>query len=237
MNVFPTPVLLGLAASCATLLGGLLTLKLRSEIATLVGLAAGAVFGIAIFDLLPQAVEFGRGMYRTIDLLGVAALGCVVYAGASLLLSLALRGSTLVRVQLSLASLTVHSFLDGFAIGLGFHLSTGVGWIVAAAVLAHDMADGCNTVVLALVSEDRKLAWRWLLANGLAPTLGVLSAGQFQLDDTWVAPVTAILGGIFLYVAVSQLLPRSRALRPGIAGYLVNVLGAFLIFGVTELIG
>jgi ZIP family zinc transporter len=237
MTIATTPVLLGLAASAATVLGGLAALKWRREIATIVGLAAGAVFGIAIFDLFPEAFEFGRGTYRTIDLLVVAAVGCMIYAALTILLSSLLRNSTQAKVQLSLTSMTVHSFLDGFGIGLGFQLAPSIGWVVAAAVLAHDMADGCNTVALALMSEDRKLARRWLLANGAAPTLGVLSAGQFHLTGEWIAPVTAILGGIFLYVAVSQLLPRSRALRPGFSGYFVNVIGACLIYGVTELIG
>ncbi len=38
--------------------------------------------------------------------------------------------------------LTVHSFLDGFAIGGGFQASARIGWLVAIAVLAHDFGDG-----------------------------------------------------------------------------------------------
>lgn len=56
-----TPVAFGLAASLATLAGGLLALRLRRRIALILGLTAGVVLGVAIFDLVPEAIELGRG--------------------------------------------------------------------------------------------------------------------------------------------------------------------------------
>ena len=48
------------------------------------------------------------------------------------------------------ASLTAHSLLDGLGIGLAFQVAPAIGVVVAVAVLAHDVADGVNTVTLSL---------------------------------------------------------------------------------------
>ena len=43
-------------------------------------------------------------------------------------------------------SLALHSLMDGLGIGFAFQVSQSTGWLVAAAVLAHDMADGANMI-------------------------------------------------------------------------------------------
>ena len=58
---------------------------------------------------------------------------------------------------LGAASLSLHSFLDGVAIGLAFQASTTVGFVVAAGVLAHDFSDGINTVTMILRNRGHGL--------------------------------------------------------------------------------
>src|SRR5207302_8052947 len=48
------------------------------------------------------------------------------------------------------ASLSAHSFTDGFAIGVAFQASTTAGYVVALAVLAHDFSDGLNPMKFVL---------------------------------------------------------------------------------------
>src|SRR3954464_11790098 len=82
------------------------------------------------------------------------------------------------------ASLSLHSFLDGVGIGLAFKVSTAVGVVVAAAVLAHDFSDGINTVTMILKNRGRSWrAARWLLLDAVAPVLGVAVTFFFTLSD------------------------------------------------------
>src|SRR5207302_4376323 len=68
------------------------------------------------------------------------------------------------RGSLGAASLSLHSFLDGVGIGLAFKVSTTVGAVVAAAVLAHDFSDGINTVSVILKNRGKGIrALKWLL--------------------------------------------------------------------------
>ena len=71
------------------------------------------------------------------------------------------------RGILGAGSLSIHSFLDGAAIGLGFQISAAVGAIVAVAVLVHDFSDGINTVNLIMKNGGTKKAAcpRWSCAS------------------------------------------------------------------------
>ena len=104
------------------------------------------------------------------------------------------------------ASLSLHSFLDGVGIGLAFKVSTAVGAVVAAAVLAHDFSDGINTVTVVLKNRGRGLsALRWLAVDAIAPLAGVASTYFFTLSDaTPRHPPRALL----------RLLPLHRSERP-----------------------
>ena len=55
------PVAFGATASLATLLGGLLALRLKQRIVLILGLTAGVVLGVAVSDLVAEAMELAAG--------------------------------------------------------------------------------------------------------------------------------------------------------------------------------
>ncbi len=57
------PLALGLAATAATLIGGLLALRHGDRVVPVLGLTAGVVLGVAVFDLVPEALELGGGRW------------------------------------------------------------------------------------------------------------------------------------------------------------------------------
>ncbi|MBW8708128.1 MAG: permease, partial [Alphaproteobacteria bacterium] len=70
---------IALAACTATMTGGLLALKWAGKLPLVMGFSAGAVIGVAFFDLAPEALEAGKGLYEPRLLLAVAALGFFLY--------------------------------------------------------------------------------------------------------------------------------------------------------------
>ena len=229
---------IGLAAGLATLLGGWLALRFASRIHLVLGFSAGAVIGVALFDLLPEALRLANGASGAGLVTSVLALG---FFGYLLIDRALLIGSTKDlghRGHLGAGSLTIHSFLDGLAIGLGFQVSTAVGAVLAVAVLAHDFSDGINTVNLSLVgSAGRSAARRWLLADALAPFAGILISRLIVLPRSALAIVIAAFAGFFLYIGASELLPDSHHRHPRAWTTIATLLGAALIYAVVTLSG
>jgi zinc transporter ZupT len=213
------PVAFGAAASVTTMLGGLFALKSTGRMTFVLAVAAGVVLGVAGFDLLPEALELAVGRHPDQAIFVCAAVGFTGYFLLNRMLAKAKRTSDW-RAHLGPATLTLHSFLDGAAMGLAFQVSTEIGWVVAAAVLTHDLADGINTVSLALAASKRRAARGWLLANGSAPLLGVLVGLTVRLSPWVLAPLLAVLAGVFLYIGTCELIPhslkRTNALRTGL---------------------
>jgi ZIP family zinc transporter len=224
-------VLLGSAATVATFLGGTFALVRRDRLHLVLGFSAGAVLGVALFDLLPEATDLGSRRY--------AASTVALFIGAGFFLYLLLGRVMLLhpdadggrRGALGALSLSLHSFLDGVGIGLAFKVSAAVGAVVAAAVLAHDFSDGINTVTVVLKNKGRGLrALAWLAVDATAPLAGVASTSLFSLSGPKLGIVLALFCGFFLYIGASDLIPESHHRHPKRLTGAMNLLGAGTIW-------
>jgi ZIP family zinc transporter len=226
------PLGFGVAASMATLAGGVLGLRLANRIVLVLGLTAGIVLGVALFDLVPEAFALSGGSAGARTVLAWAAVGL----GGYMLFERALagsRGRSAWRAHLGPATLTLHSFMDGLGIGIAFQVSPTIGWVVALAVLTHDLADGVNTVSLCLAAGRKSAARAWLMVNGAAPLLGVVAGLLVRVPEPVMAPLMAAFAGVFLYIGACELLPRSHALDPRLRTTVASLAGMALMFAVT----
>jgi len=215
--------LIGIAAFASTFFGGLFALYLKDRLHLILGFSAGAVIGVAFFDLMPEAlglisphysmffgtsmVAVGFGLYLLID--RVIVLHRDHHDDDSDAHSHSGRGSWLA------GTLSIHSFLDGLGIGLAFHVSPAIGFIVAAAVLTHDFSDGINTINVVLRnSPDRRQAMRWLIVDAIAPVVGIIASMLISVSDLTLGILLAIFSGFFLYIGTSDLLPESHHGHP-----------------------
>jgi len=232
------PIALAAAAAAATYLGGRIALRLETHISLILGATAGVVLGIALFGLLPEALEAAAGRLAPRTLFAAMAGGMMTY----LMLDRLLERKTAcaaIRPHLGPAALTVHSFIDGVGIALGFDISVGVGVAVAGAVLAHDLADGANAVGLSLAAGRRDIAHRWLLINSSAPLAGVLISGVLQPGAAAVSLFLAAFAGLFLYIGTCQLIPRSQAKGHQLCVAVATACGmifSFGVIGITQII-
>src|ERR1041385_4477137 len=153
------PVLLiATLAFIATLLGGVFALRFRDRLHLILGFSAGAVIGVALFDLLPESLTLLNGPARETQLSLLIAAGFFAYLliDRLILLHPHVHGNDhnhghhspepvqLIKGPLGAITLAAHSFLDGVAIGIGFQASPSVGIIITAAVVTHDFSDGIN---------------------------------------------------------------------------------------------
>jgi ZIP family zinc transporter len=231
-------LLIGLATGAATLFGGVLALRYRSALGLFMGFSSGAVIGVALFDLLPEALDLAGTRFQALTMTTVVAIGFAAYLAVDRLAMIVADASQSPRGNFGPASLTAHSLMDGLGIGFAFQVSSAAGMIVAFAVLAHDFVDGANTVTLSLAGgSDPAIARRWLLADAAAPLAGLLIARELAVPAALLAMILAVFAGFFLYIGASELLPRTRDLRPLASNVAATSLGLALIYGVVRLAG
>ena len=224
------------AAFLSTFLGGLLALKLRDQLHLVLGFSAGAVIGVAFFDLLPEAIGFGGNIHSPSVILSYSALGFLAYLVLDRILLF--HGDAARRGSVAAAVLCVHSLLDGVAIGLAFQASQRIGIVVAIAVLTHDFSDGINTMNIVLKNgADRARAFRWLIVDALAPVLGVASTAFFTLPGEAFGTALALFAGFFLYIGASDLIPESYHAHPKFLTTAMTLAGAAVLYLAIALIG
>jgi zinc transporter ZupT len=224
-------------ASAATMLGGLAALKLRDRLHLVLGFSAGAVIAVAFFDLLPEALSLD--LYSTRLVISVAALGFFLYLlfdrVASLKTPQHAHGASTWRGRIGAGSLSAHSLLDGFVIGIAFQAGEAVGFVVAAAILVHDFSDGLNTVnVVVKNGGHRGQAFNWLIVDALAPLLGAGLSLLVAPQRGALALLLAGFSGIFLYIGASDLLPESQRAFPRLWTTIATLLGAALLYLATR---
>jgi ZIP family zinc transporter len=229
-----TVLLIASAAFVATTVGGLFALRFRDRLHLILGFSAGAVAGVALFDLLPEAIELGTKYHcaATISLfIAFGFFGYLVLDRLILLHTHEENDANAHRGSFGALTLSAHSFLDGVAIGIGFQASTLVGLIITAAVLTHDFSDGINTVNFVLRNGgDRRKAFRWLLVDAAAPVAGAASTLLFHIPESMIGLILAIFVGTFLYLSASDLIPESHHRHPRALTTMMTLLGAFLLY-------
>ncbi len=235
-------IAIALATFVSTSLGGLFALRFKDRLHLVLGFSAGAVLGVAFFDLIPEALDVASQSFKPSTIMTCVAIGFFLFMILDRLVVIhhheEEEGHTHQRGILGASSLSIHSLLDGIGIGLAFQVSSAVGIIVAVAVLTHDFSDGLNTVnVISKNGGDRKNAFKWLFVDAIAPLIGVISTFFFTLSPSALGIVLALFSGFFLYIGASDLLPESHHAHPKAITIFTTLLGAGVLYLAIHLAG
>jgi len=218
----------------STLMGGLFALRFKDKQHLILGFSAGAVIAVSFFDLLPESLALGNKYYKSDVIIALAALGFLVYMILDRMALLHFHSKEMQIKKsgnLGAGSLSVHSFFDGIAIGIAFQISHSVGIFVAVAVITHDFSDGLNTVIIVLRDKGKtRDAFKWLLADSIAPVIGVISTFFFRISETSFALILALLSGFFFYIGASDLLPESQHEHPSFGTTIMTIFGMAIIY-------
>lgn len=226
----------------ATLGGGAAALRLRDRLHLILGFSAGAVIAVGFFDLLPESLKLaGVAPENLITLMAVGFFAYLVLDRLILFHTHVDAHGPAVSVErgwIAAMSLSAHSFMDGFAIGVGFQASMTVGIVVAAAVLAHDFSDGLNTVNLILKNGGtRRQAFGWLVIDALTPVAGAAVSLFVRFSVQSLSVVLALFAGFFFYIGASDLLPDSYHAHPKLLTTVMTLAGAGLLFALIRVAG
>lgn len=133
----------------------------------------------------------------------------------------------------SALALSGHSLTDGIGIRLAFQVNHTVGFSVAMAIIAHDVADGMNTVSLMLAhGNDRRRALVLLALDAVTRVVGAAQTLLFTVPGRDLLVHLGVFAGFLLYIGASDILPEAHANHSSRLTVLMTVLG-----GSVDLVG
>ncbi len=236
---------IAVATFLATFIGGYFAVKFRDHLHLILGFSAGAVIGVAFFDLLPEAIGLSQDYFEPRTLTLAVAVGFLLYLFLDRLVLLHTHGEDneehaegIHRGILGASILSLHSFLDGIAIGFSFQVSLATGIVVAVAVLTHDFSDGINTANVILKNGGSRFqAFEWLITDALAPAVGILSTLAVRLPERFIGILLALFAGSFIYLGASDLIPESHHRHPRALTTVMTIAGALALYFIVYLAG
>ena len=201
------PALYALSAFVMTLAGGAFAFRYQRYLLYIMAFSSGMVIGVAFLDLLPEVAD--AAIHEGLQM---RALMVTVVVGFVSIFLLEQHDAPGHHHHVGLAGalgLSFHSFLDGLAIGVAFSSGPRTGLVVLLAVVAHDFADGLNTVTFMLATKNNPARTGALLfIDAIAPVAGAFCAGLFRIDPRVLAFQLAFFAGFLLYLGASDLLPQ-----------------------------
>src|SRR3989344_1754717 len=212
------PILLAaLAESVVSFSGGFFVL-FRESVARwvahrMLAFAIGALIGVSFFDIIPEAIE-AIGQERTFAYL---VAGIVLFFAAEKLLRWyhhheGHEGETRPFATLILLGDAIHNFIDGVALAVSFLVSMPLGVATTAAVLLHEVPQEVadfGVLIRGGYSRSRALWYNFLIS--LTTLLGaIVGYGFGRALASFLPYVLAVIGGSFLYIAMSDLIPETH---------------------------
>ena len=234
-------LLIAVTTFVSTMAGGLVALRTTTHIGVVIALGAGVRIGAAFFDLAPESARLLGSIDSAMLWAGIGFLAFYILERLTLLHVGHEHGQVLDRHEhvgiLGAGGMSVHSFLDGVAIGAAFHAGIEVGLVVAVVVVLHDFSDGIGTVAILLANDaTRRTAFRWLVADAVAPMAGALLAFALVIEGDALGALLGIFVGFFLYVGGAELLPEAHRKERSGWVMIATVVGAVFIYAATRVV-
>lgn len=220
-HFFPILVLTTIG-SIAGLAGGILLLTqtnlARKLSAFSIPFAAGVLLAVSFLDLLPEAIEVGEAHSIFIIVLITIVVSFFIEQflvqlhhhdkdGSSVNSQ---RAGVKDSVPLLVVGDSIHNFMDGVVIAAAYITNPSLGIIIAIATFLHELPHeiGDFGIMLSVGWKKKKI----LLINLFSAASAYLgAAGAIILGDKteeFIGVILAVAAGIFIYIALSDLLPE-----------------------------
>lgn len=180
----------------------------------LISFAVGVLLGVSFFDVLPEAVKLGRSEF----VFSFVVLGIVIFLILENFIhwfhhhrhKTGFTGFVKPSIFLILFGDAIHNFLDGVTITISFLTNPVLGVATSIAVILHEIPQEIGDFSVLLsggLSFKKALKYNFLVS--LTTILGALLTYIFSGFFSGILPIfLAIIGGNFIYIALSDLVPE-----------------------------
>jgi len=226
------------------MLGYIFSKKIKDRRHLLLSFSAGSILGIAIFDLIPEAIELSKNSFDFHNFALLSALGFFSYLILDRKFSVHNHGNLhettecnhkIEKPAIKIYAFYLHALIDGLLIGMSFHLSTTSGMLITLALILHFFADGIN--IFNVINTSNSKPENQILYVGfyfIFPLLGSIIS-LFVPISPFILSITAmILSGMFFYISVVDLIPESFHKHPKFLTTLSTLIGFIFVYFIIE---
>jgi zinc transporter ZupT len=226
----------------STFLGGMVSLRYKDKLHLILGFTAGVLLAVVAFDLIPEIMELiEKTRIEPHEAMIALIVGFLIFhILEKLLLIHHAHEETYGEHKhpsigiLSALALSLHSFMDGVGIGVGFKTSTSVGILVALAVISHDFSDGLNTAsLMTLHNNPWKRTLAFVLLDAATPVIGACSTLFFSIPQNMLVLYLGFFSGFLLYIGASDILPEAHSPHPSFGSIFMTLIGVIFIYFIT----
>ncbi len=230
----------GLLAGLATLLGIWLFI-FNEEVGKKYGphfmtFAAGVILALAFLHLIPEAQELNEHsilyVFAGFLIFYLLESFLFIHAGPELHHIEHARDKKMhVTGQVAFWGLLLHSFIDGIIIGIGFEIGHTMGILTAVGIILHELPEGIATFSILILRDSREKALKKSCVVALATPVGTVISLLFirDIQESVVGMLLALVGGAFIYVAGSDLIPATHT-HKGFQNTAILLSGVALVY-------
>lgn len=203
------------------------------------GFAGGAILGLVFLDIIPELFEEAVFLEIEIHILSIALL--CGFLGMHILEKVSGfhdhghgdHNHSHSKGGVAIGTLSVHAFIDGLGIGAAYLVSSTLGASVIFAFILHKFLDGMNiqAITQASVSKNRRL---FLGINIFVTVLGVILVNLFTLPTITLLFLTALVGGVLIYISSSHVLPEAHENENSWKTIFATVCGVGIVFLLSQ---
>jgi zinc and cadmium transporter len=219
---------------------GVFTLALREKylekiLLTLVALASGALMGGAFIHLLPEAIEKTDGQPVFLWVLVAFVAFFIVEKVFQWRHCHKEKCDVHTFGHMTLLGDGVHNFIDGLIIAAAFVESTGLGIVVTAVVVLHEVPQEIGDFGTLLYSgfKKRRALFMNFLSGVTAVAGGVIGYFWASSSENFINILIPFAAGGFIYIGASDLLPEIRKttkIKESVGTMVMFILGIAVIY-------
>ncbi|WP_010236201.1 ZIP family metal transporter [Clostridium arbusti] len=215
-----------------TLIGSSVGLLIKNPskrlLGALIGLAAGIMLSVVVFDLIPECIK----KWNFASTIATSLIGIAIIAFTDKLTSKKGVDSNkhLQIALLTAIGLMLHNFPEGIIMGCGFIVGGSLGIKMCILIAVHDIPEGIAVAAPMVASKIDPLKIFIYTALTALPTAFGATMGIFigGVSESVLGTSLGLASGIMLYVVCGKMIPEANTIYSGITTTLGILMGFLL---------
>lgn len=201
-----------------------------------ISFAAGVMFFLSIFDLIPESLIFLNNTYKFIPSILISLIALSFGVCLSIIIDKLFPNTfdekSLYKLGLiTMIGIMIHNIPEGIATFITTNEDIKLGLSITIAITMHNIPEGISIALpIYYYTKSKKKAFFYTFICGISEPFGALIAYLF-LKPTFITLgiIYAIIAGIMIHISMYELFPSAIKYKRYRITYLFYILGLILV--------